>query len=165
MRKDYFFSAIALSLVLSMLVVDPVWATTSTDLQQKQNKLEQEEQALKNQKKELEKKKNENQKNLNNANGKVNSIAADQGKTKAAMDETSNEIVSMMADIDLIKEEIERTEEQIKVKTAEYEDAKQKEDTLYEAMLKRIKYLYNRFFCISDNKKSMNQKTHFFQKI
>ena len=47
-----------------------------------------------------------------------------------------------MADIDLIKEEIERTEEQIKVKTAEYEDAKQKEDTLYEAMLKRIKYLY-----------------------
>lgn len=142
MRKDYFFSAIALSLVLSMLVVDPVRATTSTDLQQKQNKLEQEEQALKNQKKELEKKKNENQKNLNNANGKVNSIAADQGKTKAAMDETSNEIVSMMADIDLIKEEIERTEEQIKVKTAEYEDAKQKEDTLYEAMLKRIKYLY-----------------------
>lgn len=142
MRKDYFFSAIALSLVLSMLVVDPVRATTSTDLQQKQNKLEQEEQALKNQKKELEKKKNENQKNLNNANGKVNSIAADQGKTKVAMDETSNEIVSMMADIDLIKEEIERTEEQIKVKTAEYEDAKQKEDTLYEAMLKRIKYLY-----------------------
>ena len=52
MRKDYFFSAIALSLVLSMLVVDPVRATTSTDLQQKQNKLEQEEQALKNQKKE-----------------------------------------------------------------------------------------------------------------
>ena len=68
MKKGYSFSAVALSLVLSMLVVDPVWATTSTDLQQKQNKLEQEEQALKNQKKELEKKKNESQKNLNNAN-------------------------------------------------------------------------------------------------
>ena len=55
MKKGYSFSAVALSLVLSMLVVDPVWATTSTDLQEKQNKLEQEEQALKNQKKDLEK--------------------------------------------------------------------------------------------------------------
>ena len=79
---------------------------------------------------------------MNNANGKVNSIAADQGKTKAAMDETSNAIVSMLADIDLIKEEIEKTEEQIKIKTAEYEEAKKKEETLYEAMVQRIKFLY-----------------------
>ena len=72
----------------------------------------------------------------------MNSIAADQGKTKAAMDETSSAIVSMMADIDLIKEEIEKTEEQIKIKTAEYEEAKKKEETLYEAMVQRIKFLY-----------------------
>ncbi|MEE3496839.1 MAG: NlpC/P60 family protein, partial [Butyrivibrio sp.] len=48
----------------------------------------------------------------------------------------------MIADIDLIKEQIEKAEAQIEVKKAEYEAAKEKEDTLYEAMKQRVKYMY-----------------------
>ena len=53
MKKRIFFVAIAMSLVMSLLVADPVWATTSTDLQEKQNKLEKEQKALESQQKAL----------------------------------------------------------------------------------------------------------------
>lgn len=144
MKKRYTFSAIILSLVLSMLVVDPVWATTSSDLQEKQNKLEKEEQDLKNQKKQLEKQTKESQKGLDSANSRIGSISEAQGETQEAIDETNSEIVSLMADIELIKEDIAKKQAEIEVKKAEYEEAKLQEETLYEAMVQRIKFMYEK---------------------
>ena len=142
MKKRYSLLAVFMSFVMSLLVVEPVWATTSTDLQEKQNKLEAEEKALKDQKKQLENQKKSNQKNLDSANNQIGSISQAQGQTKEAMDETSQEIVSVMSDIELIEENITRKEEDIKVQQAAYDEAKEKEETLYAAMVQRVKYMY-----------------------
>ena len=58
------------------------------------------------------------------------------------MDETNEEIVAVMADIELIEENITKKEEDIKVQQAAYDEAKEKEDTLYAAMVQRVKYMY-----------------------
>ncbi|MBO4458769.1 MAG: C40 family peptidase [Butyrivibrio sp.] len=142
MKKRYSLLAVFMSFVMSLLVVEPVRATTSTDLQEKQNKLEAEQKELKEQKKQLENQRKSSQKSLDSTNSQIGSISQAQGQTKAAMDETNEEIVAVMADIELIEENITKKEEDIKVQQAAYDEAKEKEDTLYAAMVQRVKYMY-----------------------
>ncbi|MCR4756617.1 MAG: C40 family peptidase [Butyrivibrio sp.] len=144
MKKRSLFNMIAISLVMSLLVADPVWATTSTDLQEKQEKLENEQKELENQKKALENQKKDSQNKLNNANSQVNDYSEAQGETKEAIDETNAEIVGLMTDIELIKEDIAAKQEQIEITQAEYDEAKKQEETLYEAMTQRIKFMYEK---------------------
>ncbi|MBE5842024.1 MAG: hypothetical protein E7304_11550 [Butyrivibrio sp.] len=144
MKKRSLFNMIAISLVMSLLVADPVWATTSTDLQEKQEKLENEQKELENQKKALENQKKDSQNKLNNANSQINDYSEAQGETKEAIDETNAEIVGLMTDIELIKEDIAAKQEQIEITQAEYDEAKKQEETLYEAMTQRIKFMYEK---------------------
>lgn len=144
MKKRYSFIAIAMSLVMSLLVVDPVWATTSTDLEENQKKLEEEQKDLQKQKDELEKEKKDNQNKLNETNNQIDDISEAQGETKEAIDETTAEIVGVMADIELIKEDITAKEEQIEITNAQYEEAKSQEETLYAAMVERVKFMYEK---------------------
>ena len=144
MKKSSFFVVIAMSLVMSLLVADPVWATTSTDLQQKQNKLEQEQKALESQQKSLQSQQKDSQNKLNNANSQIGSISEAKGETKEAIDETNAVIVGLMTDIELIKEDIDRTQEQIEITQQEYDEAKKQEETLYEAMVQRVKFMYEK---------------------
>ena len=144
MKKRSLFNMIAISLVMSLLVADPVWATTSTDLQEKQEKLENEQKELENKKKALENQKKDSQNKLNNANSQINDYSEAQGETKEAIDETNAEIVGLMTDIELIKEDIAAKQEQIEITQAEYDEAKKQEETLYEAMTQRIKFMYEK---------------------
>ena len=144
MKKRSLFNMIAISLVMSLLVADPVWATTSTDLQEKQEKLENEQKELENKKKALENQKKDSQNKLNNANSQINDYSEAQGETKEAIDETNAEIVGLMTDIELIKEDIAAKQEQIEITQAEYDEAKKQEETLYDAMTQRIKFMYEK---------------------
>ncbi|WP_026651544.1 NlpC/P60 family protein [Butyrivibrio proteoclasticus] len=144
MKKRNFFVAIAMSLVMSILVVDPVWATTSTDLEENQKKLEEEEKELEKQKKDLEKQQQDSQDKLDETNSQIDDISEAQGETKDAIDATNSELVGLLADIELIKEDIANKEAEIEVTNAEYEAAKLEEETLYAAMVERIKFMYEK---------------------
>ncbi len=146
MKKRSIFNTIAMSLIATLLVVEPlsVRATTSADLQESQKKLEEEEKALEKEKKALEKENKDSQNKLSNANEQISDISEAQDETKEAIDETSQEIVGLMADIELIKEDIEFKCQQIEITKAEYEEAKHNEETLYYEMVQRVKFMYEK---------------------
>ncbi len=145
-RKIILFKIIALALVMSFSIAEPVavYAKTSEELEQDQKKLEQEEKALEKQKKDLEKQSKDSQNKLNSANSKIGDYSEAKDDTQEAIDETNTELVGLMADIEMIKEDIAYKEELIDKTQKEYDEAKEQEETLYAAMVQRVKYMYEK---------------------
>ncbi len=145
-RKIILFKIIALALVMSFSIAEPVtvYAKTSEELEQDQKKLEQEEKALEKQKKDLEKQSKDSQNKLNSANSKIGDYSEAKQDTQEAIDETNTELVGLMADIEMIKEDIAYKEELIDKTQKEYDEAKEHEETLYAAMVQRVKYMYEK---------------------
>ena len=141
-----FYSIVAVILSLAFFVLTPVqsFATTSEELQEQQKKLEEEEKALKQQKKAAENEKAASQNKLNEANSQISESTEALGETQEAIDSTNAEIVGLMTDIELIKEDITEKETQIDQTNAEYEDAKNHEETLYGSMVQRVKFMYEK---------------------
>ncbi|WP_022779947.1 C40 family peptidase [Butyrivibrio sp. AE3009] len=133
-------------LAVSMLAASPFssFATTSEELQEQQKKLEKEKKELEKQKKAAENEKNASQNKLNEANDKIDDISDAEAETQDAIDETQQEIVGLMADIELIKEDIEGKQVLIEKTNEEYEAAKAQEETLYAAMVDRVKFMYEK---------------------
>ncbi len=146
MKNKFFSTIIAISLVIISLVADPLYAraTTSVDLEENQKKLEKEEKALEQQKKDAEKQQKANQSKLNETNSQISDYSEAQDETQEAIDSTSQELIGLMADIELIKEDIASKGEQIEQTTAEYEDAKAHEEELYDSMVQRVKFMYEK---------------------
>ncbi len=145
-KRKNFFKTIALFLVMCFLLSEPlsVSATTSEELEKNQKKLEQEEKALEKQKKDLEKQSKDSQNKLENANNQIGDFSEAQEETQEAIDETNSELVGLMADIELIKEDIAQKIELIDKTQKEYDAAKEQEETLYAAMVQRVKYMYEK---------------------
>ena len=145
-RKIILFKIIALALVMSFSIAEPVavYAKTSEELEQDQKKLEQEEKALEKQKKDLEKQSKDSQNKLNSANSKIGDYSEAKEDTQEAIDETNTELVGLMTDIEMIKEDIAYKEELIDKTQKEYDEAKEQEETLYAAMVQRVKYMYEK---------------------
>ncbi|MBR4667695.1 MAG: C40 family peptidase [Butyrivibrio sp.] len=145
-RKHIFFRTLAIALTMSFFTAEPlaVYAKTSEELTQDQKKLEEEEKALEKEKKSLEKQNNDSKNKLENANNQISDTTEALGETQEAIDETSAELVGLMADIELIKEDIAHKEYQIEVTQGEYDTAKQHEETLYAAMVQRVKFMYEK---------------------
>ncbi|WP_022764761.1 C40 family peptidase [Butyrivibrio sp. XPD2006] len=141
-----FYSIVAVILSLAFFVLTPIqsFATTSEELQEQQKKLEEEEKALKQQKKAAENEKAASQNKLNEANSQISESTEALGETQEAIDSTNAEIVGLMTDIELIKEDITEKETQIDQTNAEYEDAKNHEETLYGSMVQRVKFMYEK---------------------
>jgi cell wall-associated NlpC family hydrolase len=141
-----FYSIVAVILSLAFFVLTPIYsfATTSEELQEQQKKLEEEEKALKQQKKAAENEKAASQNKLNEANSQISESTEALGETQEAIDSTNAEIVGLMTDIELIKEDITEKETQIDQTNAEYEDAKNHEETLYGSMVQRVKFMYEK---------------------
>lgn len=144
MRRLYSVMAVILSLAFFALTPVYSYATTSEELQQTQKKLEEEEKALKNQKNAAESQQKASQNKLNEANNKINDTSEALGETQESIDTTQAEIVGLMTDIELIKEDIADKSQQIYDTNAEYEEAKNHEETLYESMVQRIKFMYEK---------------------
>lgn len=141
-----FYSIVAVILSLAFFVLTPVqsFATTSEELQEQQKKLEEEEKALKQQKKAAESQKAASQSKLNEANSQISESTEALGETQEAIDSTNAEIIGLMTDIELIKEDIEEKSQLIDQTNAEYEEAKNHEETLYGSMVQRVKFMYEK---------------------
>ncbi len=141
-----FYSIVAVILSLAFFVLTPVqsFATTSEELQEQQKKLEEEEKALKQQKKAAESQKAASQSKLNEANSQISESTEALGETQEAIDSTNAEIIGLMTDIELIKEDIADKTQLIEQTNAEYEEAKNHEETLYGSMVQRVKFMYEK---------------------
>ena len=119
------------------LVVEPVRATTISDLEKQKEELEE-------QKREADERRRQEQENYNNASGKVNSIQSDVDEVAGEIDEIDAALVETLASIEMIEEDIAAKEDQIEETTKELDVAIATEQEKYEAMKLRIKFLYEK---------------------
>lgn len=114
---------IVISFILFLTVVDPVSATTISDLQED----------LKN-----------NKSQLNQVNKQISGYEDAQEGVGAEIEELDMEIVALLTDINLIKEAIEDKEEDIARTQTEYDAAVAEKDKQYESMKIRIRFMYEK---------------------
>lgn len=136
-RKRVRILAILISCVMMILVVEPVRATTISDLEDQKKQLEE-------QKQQADEKKQQEQQNYNNATGKVNSIQSNVDEVAEEIDEIDAALVETIASVELIEEDIAEKEEQIEETTEELEAAQETEREQYEAMKLRIQFMYEK---------------------
>lgn len=129
--------AICLSLMMMILVVEPVSATTISDLEKQKQELEK-------QKEDAKKKQQEEQNKLNSIAGEIDNIQEEVDEVAGEIEEVDAALVETLASVELIQEEIGEKKEQIAETTIEYEAAKAEEDAQYEAMKLRIKFMYEK---------------------
>ena len=114
---------LALSLVLAVLPVAEVSASKVTDLQNQ---------------------KAQTQSQLTQAQNEADVLEEEIQDVSNAIDETNEQIVQIMAGIEILEGEIAELDQQIEKTQAEYDAAKAEEDRQYEAMKRRIKYIYEK---------------------
>lgn len=131
------FFAICMSFVMMILVVEPVRATTISDLEKQKQELEQ-------QKKEADEKKKEEQEKYNTASGQVDTLQDEVDTVAGEIEEIDAALVETIASVELIEDDIDTKETEIEETTLEYEAAKATEDEQYEAMKLRIKFMYEK---------------------
>ncbi len=136
-KKRFHLFAICISVLMMISVVDPVKATTISDLEKEKQELEKQKEDAKN-------KQNSEQEKLDSVAGKIDSIQGDADELAEEIDETDVALIETIASVEIIEEELKDKEEAIVVTTADYEEAKAKEDAQYEAMKLRIKFMYEK---------------------
>lgn len=114
---------VILTLILCLSVVDPISATTISDLQ-----------------KDLKK----NQSQLKNTQKQISDAQEAQEGVGEEINEIDAELVSLITDINLIEEAITEKEEEIAKTQVEYEAAVEEKDGQYESMKIRIQFMYEK---------------------
>ena len=112
-----------LSFILCLTVVDPISATTISDLKEDGKK---------------------NQSQLKNAQQKISDAQDAQEGVEEEIDEMDQELVSLLTDIDLIEDAIEEKEEEIAQTQVDLEAAVAEKDEQYESMKIRIQFMYEK---------------------
>lgn len=115
------FAGAAMILTLVTAAVEPVYATTISEIQQQRE---------------------ENEKQLGNVNQQIADYKGAQADIGSEIEELDAEMVSLLTDINLIKEAIQEKEEQIAQTQADYDTAVAVKDEQYETMKIRIKFMY-----------------------
>ena len=147
LNRDGFLKRLACGLLVGTMLVNTAgtaFATTSEELKKQQKELEKQKRELEKQQDAIESQKAESQSGLNNANTNINDIQSEQAEISAGLKAANEELVGLLASIDLIQADIADTEEKITQTQKEYDEAKLQEETLYEAMKLRIKYMYEK---------------------
>ncbi len=122
MKKKFMrFAGAAMILTLVTAAVEPVYATTISEIQQQRE---------------------ENEKQLGNVNQQIADYKGAQADIGSEIEELDAEMVSLLTDINLIKEAIQEKEEQIAQTQADYDTAVAVKDEQYETMKIRIKFMY-----------------------
>ncbi len=100
---------------------------------------------------ELKEQQKETQKQLDEANSNISSLTEQKKGITAEIAAIDDELVEVMTSVSILEDEIEDIKvrisdkkDEIAVKTAEYEEAKATEEAQYEAMKKRIRFMYER---------------------
>lgn len=79
---------------------------------------------------------------LKEAQSEANEAEENVEAVQAEMEETEEKLTSVISAIQIIEGEMEDKEAQIEQAKEDYEDAKAKEDELYDSMCQRIRYIY-----------------------
>ena len=137
LKKRRGFLAVLISCMVMFLVVEPVRATTISDLEDQKKQLEE-------QKKEADEKRRQEQEKYDNASGRVSSIQSEVDAVAEEMEEIDAALVETLASVELIEEDIAQKEEEIEETTRELEEAQAIEREQYEAMKLRIKFMYEK---------------------
>lgn len=90
----------------------------------------------------LQKQKNEAESKLSSANSKVGSIQEDRDEAEAEVEKIDQELVQLLATIDILEDELSAKKEDVAQSEIDYEAAKADEEKQYEAMKARIKFMY-----------------------
>ena len=93
---------------------------------------------------ELQQQKNETENRLHSAQGSLSTLEGQQEEVSDRMNEANADLVENMASVQLLEEQIEQTQAQIETKQREYDAARAKEEEQYEAMKKRIRFMYEK---------------------
>lgn len=145
------FAGVAMVLTLISAAVEPVYATTISELQQQVE---------------------ENEQQLGSINQQISDYKGAQADIGSEIEELDAEMVSLLTDINLIKEAIQEKEEEIAVTQADYETAVAVKDEQYETMKIRIKFMYEQgdisylqLFTESMNVGDMLNKAEYVEKV
>lgn len=151
--------------MMMALVVEPVRATTISDLEDQKKELEE-------QRRQADEKRQQEQEKYNNASGKVNSIQSDADEVAEEIDEIDAALVETIASVELIEEDIADKEEQIEQTAGELEEAQAVEEEQYEAMKLRIQFMYEKgdttylqLLLASQNFGDMVNKAEYIEKL
>ncbi|MBQ9511945.1 MAG: C40 family peptidase [Lachnospiraceae bacterium] len=127
----------------------PVSADSPESLEQRERALEEENKRLDEERKKLEEErraaqtaKEASQQGLNSANSQIGSVQVVQSTLSTDIENANEELTQVMANVMIIEDEINQTTVKIAEAQTQYDDAKQQEETLYEAMKQRAKYMY-----------------------
>ena len=152
MKKRYIqVICLVISFILFLLVVDPVSATTISDLQND----------VKN-----------TQSQLNEVNQQISNYTGAQEDISEEIEELDAEMVALLTDINLIEEAIENKEADIAQTQIEYDAAVAEKDNQYESMKVRIQFMYERgeasylqIFFSSENMSDMLNKASYVEEL
>lgn len=114
---------VVLAFILCLSVVDPISATTISDLKEEVKK---------------------NQSQLKGAQQKISDAQEAQEGVGEEIDQMDAELVSLLTDIDLIEDAIEEKEEEIAATQVEYDAAVAEKDEQYASMKIRIQFMYEK---------------------
>ena len=114
---------ILLSLILSLVVVEPVSATTISDIRKQQQ---------------------QTQGALDKANSNKSQLQDKQDVIEEEISDMDSQLVEIMASISMLEDEIKQLEAQIAEAQKEYDAAKASEEQQYDAMKRRIKFMYEK---------------------
>ncbi len=139
-KRSLIFSLIlliALSVSFSDTLCIPSYADKISDLESEKEEIEKK-------KKEASDEKKKEEEAMNEANEKAESISGDMESVESEIEEVDEELVTTIAAVEMVKEEITKKEAEIEETTIKYEEALKTEEDQYEAMKLRIKFLYEK---------------------
>lgn len=89
-------------------------------------------------------KKSEAEKNLNDVNKKIDNLENKKEEIEGELDTKNEELVNLMVDVGILEKEIDQNEKQLKQVKKDLKTAQKNEKKQYQAMKKRIKFMYER---------------------
>mgnify|MGYP000782578072 FL=1 len=89
-------------------------------------------------------KKSEAEKNLNDVNKKIDNLENKKEEIEGELDTKNEELVNLMGDVGILEKEIDQNEKQLKQVKKDLKTAQKNEKKQYQAMKKRIKFMYER---------------------
>lgn len=114
---------ITLTLVLCIMLVVPVWATTISD---------------------IKKEKEEAEKELDSIESDISEIEGNKEEIAEEIEELDNQLVELLSTVEILKQDIKNKEEEINQAQISYDEAKADEEAQYEAMKLRIRFMYEK---------------------
>lgn len=120
-RKQVLF--LVLALIMISLVVEPIWATTISDIKREKDKAQDQ---------------------LNAIDGKISDISGIKDGVEETIKTFEQELVEILTSLSVLEDELIAKEEEIEIATIEYEKAKAEEEEQYEAMIIRMKFMYEK---------------------